>query len=242
MMNRVFKRRQPKKFTDFNTKPSQRVKMSLRVRDNNQINVDNNNLIPQGRALKRSAEFQVLKLCEDEPVAKRPIKAGECEAISSYQIDAIKKNSTTILSLRKNKFERLLPLKDVFDAEELEVDPCPGFDFDKENSNDPNSVSEFACDIFKYLKWREPHFMPTNYIGRHKYLNGKSRAVLVDWLVEVHGAFKQNHETLYMAVNLVDRFFSNSKKNYQRSPASYLRCGFWSLLSLRSEVPHLSTI
>ncbi len=32
------------------------------------------------------------------------------------------------------------------------------------------------------------------------------RAVLVDWLVEVQENFELNHETLYLAVKLIDRY------------------------------------
>lgn len=36
----------------------------------------------------------------------------------------------------------------------------------------------------------------------------KMRAILVDWLIEVHGKFRLLPETLFLAVNLVDRFLS----------------------------------
>ena len=32
------------------------------------------------------------------------------------------------------------------------------------------------------------------------------RAILVDWMVEVQESFELNHETLYLAVKLVDRY------------------------------------
>ena len=37
-------------------------------------------------------------------------------------------------------------------------------------------------------------------------VNGKMRAVLVDWLVEVHSQFKLLQETLYMTVYVIDKF------------------------------------
>jgi hypothetical protein len=34
------------------------------------------------------------------------------------------------------------------------------------------------------------------------------RAILIDWLVEVHLKFKLLPETLYLTVNLIDRYLS----------------------------------
>lgn len=36
-------------------------------------------------------------------------------------------------------------------------------------------------------------------------------AVLVDWLVEVQESFELNHETLYLAVKLIDHFLMRQK-------------------------------
>jgi len=49
-------------------------------------------------------------------------------------------------------------------------------------------------------------------------LNEKMRAILIDWLTDVHRKFKMNQETLHLAVNLVDRVTCEkviSKKFYQ---------------------------
>ena len=37
-------------------------------------------------------------------------------------------------------------------------------------------------------------------------INEKMRAILIDWLVEVHLKFKLMIETLYLTVNIIDRF------------------------------------
>ena len=43
-------------------------------------------------------------------------------------------------------------------------------------------------------------------MGRQDDINGKMRAILLDWLVEVHLKFKLMHEVLYLTVNIIDRF------------------------------------
>jgi G2/mitotic-specific cyclin-B, other len=37
-------------------------------------------------------------------------------------------------------------------------------------------------------------------------INDKMRAILVDWLIEVHLKFKLLPETLYITINIIDRF------------------------------------
>jgi len=39
-------------------------------------------------------------------------------------------------------------------------------------------------------------------------INEKMRSILVDWLIEVHNRFELMAETLYLTINLVDRFLS----------------------------------
>jgi hypothetical protein len=37
-------------------------------------------------------------------------------------------------------------------------------------------------------------------------INEKMRAILVDWLIEVHYKFKLLPETLFLTINLIDRY------------------------------------
>ena len=37
-------------------------------------------------------------------------------------------------------------------------------------------------------------------------INEKMRAILIDWLIEVHLKFKLLPETLFLTVNLIDRY------------------------------------
>jgi cyclin B len=39
-------------------------------------------------------------------------------------------------------------------------------------------------------------------------INGKMRAILIDWLVEVHMKYKLRPETLFLTVNLIDRYLT----------------------------------
>lgn len=50
-----------------------------------------------------------------------------------------------------------------------------------------------------------------NYLDQQTEINIKMRSILVDWLVEVAEEYKLCADTLYLAVNFLDRFLSISK-------------------------------
>lgn len=81
-------------------------------------------------------------------------------------------------------------------------------DFDRENWDDPMQASHYAMDIFNYLKEREQQFNIDSYLERQPHLTPWMRTLLVDWMVEVQETFELNHETLYLAVKIVDLYLS----------------------------------
>lgn len=81
-------------------------------------------------------------------------------------------------------------------------------DFDRENWDDPVQVSDYAWDIFNYLREREETFKIDAYLERQPHLTNWMRTLLVDWMVEVQETFELNHETLYLAVKIVDIYLS----------------------------------
>lgn len=80
------------------------------------------------------------------------------------------------------------------------------WDFDVENWNDPYQISTYAMDIFDYLKDRERHFLINDYMEKQVCLSRWMRSLLIDWMVAVQESFELNHETLYLAVKLVDSY------------------------------------
>lgn len=72
------------------------------------------------------------------------------------------------------------------------------------------SVAEYAPEIADQLFHDEAIFMPrADYMESQQDINGKMRAILVDWLVEVHMKYRLRPETLFLAVNLIDRYMSS---------------------------------
>ncbi|XP_063993788.1 G2/mitotic-specific cyclin-B3 [Diachasmimorpha longicaudata] len=99
-------------------------------------------------------------------------------------------------------------------AERLDAPPAKvlptgvAWDFDVENWSDPYQVSPYAMEIFEYLKGREELFPIGNYMEKQVCLSRWMRSLLVDWMVEVQESFELNHETLYLAVKLVDLYLT----------------------------------
>ncbi|KAF2667720.1 A/B/D/E cyclin [Microthyrium microscopicum] len=82
-------------------------------------------------------------------------------------------------------------------------------DLDAEDLDDPLMVAEYVNEIFDYLKELELQTMPNpNYMENQDDLEWQMRGILVDWLLEVHTRFRLLPETLFLAVNIIDRFLS----------------------------------
>ena len=48
------------------------------------------------------------------------------------------------------------------------------------------------------------------YLENQKDINAKMRAILIDWIVEVHYKFKLQQATLWLCVNIIDRFLEST--------------------------------
>ncbi|XP_019353814.2 cyclin-A1 isoform X1 [Alligator mississippiensis] len=78
-----------------------------------------------------------------------------------------------------------------------------------DNNTDVMNVGEYAEDIHQYLREAEVRYRPKPYYMRKQPdITAGMRAILVDWLVEVGEEYKLRTETLYLAVNFLDRFLS----------------------------------
>lgn len=80
---------------------------------------------------------------------------------------------------------------------------------DQEDRDDPLMVAEYATEIFEYLRDLECKTIPNpEYMAHQDEIEWSTRGILVDWLIEVHTRFHLLPETLFLAVNIVDRFLS----------------------------------
>uniref|UniRef100_A0A8C1IUV6 Cyclin-A1 n=1 Tax=Cyprinus carpio TaxID=7962 RepID=A0A8C1IUV6_CYPCA len=76
-------------------------------------------------------------------------------------------------------------------------------------SEDVLCVPEYAEDIHRYLRECEVKYRPKpGYMRKQPDITNCMRIILVDWLVEVGEEYKLCSETLFLAVNYLDRFLS----------------------------------
>ncbi|TQE06171.1 hypothetical protein C1H46_008236 [Malus baccata] len=98
------------------------------------------------------------------------------------------------------------------DAEEVEMVDIveePIVDIDGSDLKNPLAVVDYVEDLYAYYRRMEGFScVPPDYMEQHCDINEKMRAILIDWLIEVQDKFELLKETLFLTVNLIDRFLS----------------------------------
>lgn len=128
--------------------------------------------------------------------------------------------------LLSERTENSLALEEVIhELDESEIHCEETIDFESDEELDETSVSdrtseanrsfnlttlskckEYANEIHKYLLYYERKAMADPfYIAKQPEINAKMRSILVDWLVEVTEEYKLLEQTLFLAVNYIDR-------------------------------------
>lgn len=79
--------------------------------------------------------------------------------------------------------------------------------------------TEFAYDIHdSYREMEQETSVKPIYMEYQSYITKEMRSVLIDWLVEVQLKFKLTPDTLYLTVNIIDRFLKENeviRQNFQ---------------------------
>ncbi|KAL9882426.1 G2/mitotic-specific cyclin-B3-like [Glossina fuscipes fuscipes] len=150
----------------------------------------------------------------------------------SGNFEAARRHSQMLQKQLKTEFlSPTLPEETETAEMQSKMPPVGVEDFDKANWNDPFQVSHYAMDIFNYLKAREAEFPIDDYMKRQVHLSKWMRTLLVDWMVEVQETFELRHETLYLAVKMVDLFLckvviNKDKLQLLGASALFIACKF----------------
>lgn len=96
---------------------------------------------------------------------------------------------------------------------EIEMEDIDGdnlvLDIDSCDKNNPLAATEYIEELYTF--YREIELLgcvPHNYMEGQVDINERMRGILIDWLIEVHYKFELMEETLYLTVNLIDRFLA----------------------------------
>ncbi|CAI1587133.1 hypothetical protein SEUBUCD646_0L02680 [Saccharomyces eubayanus] len=86
-----------------------------------------------------------------------------------------------------------------------------------DDTHDVVMVVEYASEIFYYLKELEVKYRPNPYYMQNQVeLTWPFRRTMIDWLVQLHFRFQLLPETLYLTINIVDRFLSKKTVTLNR--------------------------
>ncbi|MCQ2820777.1 MAG: hypothetical protein MJ252_26255 [archaeon] len=80
----------------------------------------------------------------------------------------------------------------------------------EESPKNPQDVDEYFPEIEEEYFANEKNFRPDpNYMSsKQKDISNHMRSILNDWLIDVHLKYKFQHETIFLAVNILDRYLS----------------------------------
>ena len=80
--------------------------------------------------------------------------------------------------------------------------------------SNPQNVDEYFDDICdEYSKNEEKYLVDPQYMSNQNDINFRMRAILIDWLIDVHLKYKLLPQTMYIAVNLIDRYLEKNDTN-----------------------------
>ncbi|XP_021341041.1 G2/mitotic-specific cyclin-B3-like [Mizuhopecten yessoensis] len=204
-------------------KPAKEVKQKIR---------------PDKKRLKQSKEVleldeNVIQLSQESRSLTSSQESTSSSLSSSQESTSSSVSLSSSLSSSKTSLDDIVEdLNATYTKEEVLASPPDGVDdVDKENIKDIAQVALYATFIFEYYKERELKFMVPTYMEKQTSLTNNMRAILVDWLVEVQENFELNHETLYLAVKLVDMYLTTKNVSKERlqlvgAAALFISCKF----------------
>ncbi|XP_067312613.1 cyclin-A2 [Pseudorasbora parva] len=151
---------------------------------------------------KPSTKPSAFQIHVDEPdgaCAKKPSTQRAAMGCSPLTLNP------TVTRLRQPLATIDLPMEASFDSP-MDMSVIDG----EERPTNVNEVSDYAAEIHTHLREMEVKSKPkAGYMKKQPDITNSMRAILVDWLVEVGEEYKLQNETLYLAVNYIDRFLSS---------------------------------
>lgn len=162
------------------------------------LGVKDNNVKPKpaGVEAKKPASGSGVQKKRAQPSIPAPATTATDETIEELEEPARKKSVTQEMVEESHQ-----------QMEEDSFDVIAGLD--AEDLDDPSMCAEYVREIFEYYQELEKVTMPNaQYMDHQDDLEWKMRGILVDWLIEVHMRFRLLPETLFLAVNIIDRFLS----------------------------------
>merc|ERR1719499_2499796 len=77
-------------------------------------------------------------------------------------------------------------------------------------SDEPEEREYLPSIVDRFFAEEKAGMPSADFLEPQSDINSRMRAILVDWIIEVHFGFRLRKETLFLAVNLLDRYLSVS--------------------------------
>lgn len=163
--------------------------------------------VPQNTSTNKKDEKPITIDPENDEIVCKHMKQ-ESDLEKSHLTCSCSSNvnrSVVVTRVKKNKRRSFTSLFVGDCVQSCEMDKLPNID-DKTN---PLEVSYYVEDIYYYYRNMElQNSLPENHLEHQVELTSKMRAILVDWLIDVHNKFDLMQETLFLMVELLDRALS----------------------------------
>ncbi|KAI3927671.1 hypothetical protein MKW92_043554 [Papaver armeniacum] len=148
------------------------------------------------------------------------IDVDEYRADSSFSDPMFVKHTEAILD-EVEIFEDIDLMEEEVEMEDIVEEPI--LDIDSCDSKKTLAVVDYIDDIYAhYKKIENSSCVSPNYMVQQSGINGKMRAILVDWLIEVHYKFELMDETLFLMVNIMEKSIVNTLQFNMSVPTSYV--------------------
>ena len=199
----------------------------------NSINLTHNSIITKVNKITVKKGFKFTKLekklkpfsCipnEKQIVIKRIITVNPKTSSDLMDIDIEEKSIKTIREnqiikldnkkeIKKEKNNEKEIEKEIEIEKEKEIEKKKEITIENKNINiNPQLVEEYLDDIYEHLKSIETNNLPKeNYMESiQNDITERMRLILLDWLIDVHLKFKLLPETLFLTINIIDRYLS----------------------------------
>ena len=181
---------------------------------------------------KRTFDLKSFNIHKEKLIHHNQLKSFERNLIANqkrnikYPKDSIKKqseidkeNNGNLMNINKNSCKNIAiddeNEKTIYNDNDEEEDIEMKDETENQNiiyNMYPQNVDEYFDDIVNELKNNEEKFLPEiNYMAKQKDINHRMRAILIDWLIDVHLKYKMVPQTMYISVNLIDRYLSKNE-------------------------------
>lgn len=100
-------------------------------------------------------------------------------------------------------------------------------DIDQAVQNDPQCAASYVDDMYKHFRTRESDTSARRgYMETQRHVNQTKRSFLVYWLIDAHLSFNFVPETLFLTVNLIDRYLERAQVSRGKLQLVGISCFF----------------